>query len=340
MLQYNPTVTGSLQVSGDITGTVNGINITGLSQSVSTQLISVQVSTGSSDAKFETLSGVTSSALTRLTNIETKSASVDISISNINSITASNIARLSNLETKSSSVDISLSNINSKTGSYATTGSNSFYGTQVFSGSVYIANDLGQITYLGNGTSGLYVWGAQLEQGSYPTSYIPTTSASVTRNADVISKTGISSLIGQTEGTLFVDVDFTHNNKGQNEYLAQVWVDSANRILLYRSTNGRIAAYLLRSSSAIYNFESLIDTNGKHKIAFAYKSGDIVFYIDGVAVNSSTSTFTAFSSMSNYDLGIHTAGGSPAEIGDYPYSSAALWKTRLTNTQLAELTTL
>ena len=177
MLQYNPTVTGSLQVSGDITGTVNGINITGLSQSVSTQLISVQVSTGSSDAKFETLSGVTSSALTRLTNIESKSASVDISISNINSITASNIARLSNLETKSSSVDISISNINSftssndtkfttlgtytgsldtknttlaavtsslisKTGSYATTGSNSFYGTQVFSGSVFIANDL------------------------------------------------------------------------------------------------------------------------------------------------------------------------------------------------------
>jgi hypothetical protein len=105
-------------------------------------LISVQISTGSSDAKFETLSGVTSSALTRLTNIETKSASVDISISNINSITASNIARLSNLETKSSSVDISLSSINSKTGSYATTGSNQFYGTQVFSGSVYIANDL------------------------------------------------------------------------------------------------------------------------------------------------------------------------------------------------------
>ena len=142
MLQYNPTVTGSLQVSGDITGTINGINITGLSQSVSSQLITVQSSTASSDAKFETLSGVTSSALTRLTNIETKSASVDISISNINSVTASNIARLSNLETKSSSVDISLSSINSKTGSYATTGSNSFYGTQVFSGSVYIANDL------------------------------------------------------------------------------------------------------------------------------------------------------------------------------------------------------
>jgi len=126
MLQYNPTVTGSLQVSGDITGTVNGINITGLSQSVSTQLITVQASTGSSDAKFETLSGVTSSALTRLTNIETKSASVDISISNINTFTSSNANQ----------------SLNSKTGSYATTGSNTFFGTQVFSGSVFIANNL------------------------------------------------------------------------------------------------------------------------------------------------------------------------------------------------------
>jgi hypothetical protein len=98
-----------------------------------------------------------------LSNLESKSASVDISISNINSVTASNIARLSNLETKSASVDISISNINqytgsndtkwttltnvtssliAATGSYATTGSNQFFGTQVFSGSVYIANDL------------------------------------------------------------------------------------------------------------------------------------------------------------------------------------------------------
>ena len=198
----------------------------------------------------------------------------------------------------------------------------------------------GFLTDSTTGTRSVNIWGAQLEAGSYPTSYIPTTSASVTRNADVISKTGISSLIGQTEGTLFVDVDFTHNNKGVYEYLAQVWEDNSNRILLYRSSNAKIGAYILRSGSIIYNFESLIVTNGKHKIAFVYKSGDIVFYIDGVAVNSSTLSFTAFSSMSNYDLGIHNASGSSIEIGDYPYSSAALWKTRLTNTQLASLTTL
>lgn len=42
-------------------------------------------------------------------------------------------------------------------------------------------------TYNGDGTSGIYVWGAQLEVGSFHSSYIPTTTASVTRNADVLS---------------------------------------------------------------------------------------------------------------------------------------------------------
>ena len=120
---------GSVNATGGITGSIFGIgDPTSFSASISSNLVSIQ--------------SITASNIARLSNLETKSASVDISITNINSVTASNIARLNNLETKSASVDITISSINSKTGSYATTGSNSFYGTQVFSGSVYIANDL------------------------------------------------------------------------------------------------------------------------------------------------------------------------------------------------------
>lgn len=62
-----------------------------------------------------------------------------------------------------------------------------------------IVQTFGTLAYLGNGTSGMYFWGMQTEAGSYATSYIPTTSASVTRNADVISKTGISGITIITE---------------------------------------------------------------------------------------------------------------------------------------------
>ena len=97
----------------------------------------------------------------------------------------------------------------------------SFYGTGtvVLSG-VHSATVVGlgitRKTYTFTPTAGILVitvtgtcTNAQLEAGSYATSYIPTTSASVTRNADVINKTGISSLIGQTEGTVFLEVENT-----------------------------------------------------------------------------------------------------------------------------------
>ena len=152
-VQLAGTASNALLLDGfDSTAFVFTSSFNTISQSISSQLTTLQTTSGSN--------------IGRLNNLESKSSSVDISISNINSVTASNLARLSNLESKSASVDISESNINSftasngntslntfsasngntslnsLTGSYATTGSNTFFGTQTFSGSVYIANDL------------------------------------------------------------------------------------------------------------------------------------------------------------------------------------------------------
>jgi hypothetical protein len=62
----------------------------------------------------------------------------------------------------------------------------------------------GNRQYNGDGTSGLFLWGAQLEAGAFPTSYIPTTTTALTRNADVASMTGtnFSGWFNATEGTV------------------------------------------------------------------------------------------------------------------------------------------
>jgi hypothetical protein len=140
-VQLAGTASNALLLDGfDSTAFVFTSSFNTISQSISSQLNTLQTTSGSN--------------IGRLNNLESKSSSVDISISNINTVTESVLSRTSNLETKSSSIDISISNINSftasngntslnnLTGSLATTGSNTFFGTQTYSGSVYIANDL------------------------------------------------------------------------------------------------------------------------------------------------------------------------------------------------------
>ena len=62
-----------------------------------------------------------------------------------------------------------------------------------------LINSLGQTSYLGNGVNGLYIGQSQAEESSNATSYIPTVASAVTRNADVISKTGLSGITTITE---------------------------------------------------------------------------------------------------------------------------------------------
>lgn len=71
------------------------------------------------------------------------------------------------------------------------------------------ASSTGSFRLLVSNNTSAFIWGAQLEAGSYPTSYIPTNGAAVTRNADSCELTGVSSLIGQTEGTILFKTDFS-----------------------------------------------------------------------------------------------------------------------------------
>jgi hypothetical protein len=181
-----------------------------------------------------------------------------------------------------------------------------------------------------------YLWGAQTEQGAYPTTYIPTTSSSATRVADACFKTGISSLIGQTSGTLFVDSILTHNATS-NEYLIQVSASATNRFFIYReATTNKLGCFSIVGGATIYTQLTAAAITGRVKAAFAYSSGSFAFYVNGVQVGTSAATFGTPASMGIFNIDSNDG----LENGFYNYNEAILFKTRLTNAELASLTTI
>ena len=200
------------------------------------------------------------------------------------------------------------------------------------------------MVYTGNGTSGVYIWGAQIEVSSYPTSYIPTTSSSATRVADACFKTGISSLIGQTEGVLFFDVDFKYIdqssgvetlmtvNDGTTANEISILIDTpsgANKTLLGYVRNANVNEVVIYAPSPI--------TATRYKIALAYKLNDVVLYVNGSLIGSDTSATIPTTSNLNYKS---RSDGSFLNVQQEYVQESILFKTRLTNAELASLTTI
>jgi hypothetical protein len=153
--------------------------------------------------------------------------------------------------------------------------------------------NLGMVQYAGSGSGNIYIWGAQLEQSSYPTSYIPTASSTVTRAQETCIGAGNVSTFNSTEGVLYAEMasladDGTTryvsvSDGGNQNAIAIRFSDVNNQILAYTRIGGVFNAVLFTSSYSTVNF---------NKIAYRYKSGDSALFINGTKISSSTSTQT------------------------------------------------
>jgi hypothetical protein len=179
----------------------------------------------------------------------------------------------------------------------------------------------------------LLVWGVQLEASSYPTSYIPTTSSSATRVADACFKTGISSLIGQTEGVIFADFNFIPHDS-QVIVSIEDWVASSKVINIGSPSNTAITAQVFSGSNIFVGTFSSAVIGQRYKCALAYKASDFAFYVNGTQV--ATQSTGSVPACVNFNLGRFD----PSQSSDNSYNQVALFKTRLSNSELASLTTI
>ena len=205
-----------------------------------------------------------------------------------------------------------------------------------FGMSIYLATANGTNTYTGDGTSGAFIWGAQLEESAtYATSYIPTLSAASTRGADAAYKSSATALIGQTEGTIFAE--FANPAKAsQGRYFSLSDGTAGNRIDVYAVSPTEIGIYAAKASTPIVNTSFVVPANAPLKYAIAYKAGSWAWYLNGVQIGTNTSTNVP--ALSEVLLATGATLGQAAEAN--PAVQALVFKTRLTNAELAALTAL
>lgn len=179
----------------------------------------------------------------------------------------------------------------------------------------------------------------QMEQSSVATSPIPTTTAAVSRAADVISASGalVSSLIGQTEGTIYVEVD-VRNWTASGRVLAISDGTSDARVVIQVGANRTLQAVVTAASGEVANIATASgQVNGIYKCAVAYASGDFAFYVNANQIGTDSSG--AVPACNNVALGKIETSASTNFLNDR-IRAAALYTTRLSNDQLAQLTRL
>ena len=198
----------------------------------------------------------------------------------------------------------------------------------------------GVSSYLGDGTSGIFIWGAQAEAGSNATSYIPTVASSVTRNADVISKTGISSLINSEEGVLFFKISNLQQTVNTANWitLSDSTTNATNYLGLRFDTDGTINYRIIVGGVMQASITTAaVNQSLSRKIAIKWKVNNFSLYIDGLEIGSDLSG-SVFPLNTLSALRFNFNGTSNSFFGKL--ENLIVYPTALTDAQLATLTTL
>ncbi len=221
-------------------------------------------------------------------------------------------------------------------GWYRVTATNTATATATATIRIQLASSDNTDNVVGNGTSGTYIWGAQLEEGSYATSYIPNfgTALGVTRVQDQYEKTGISDLINSEEGVMSVEMAALADDLSYRQISLSDGTSNNRIYLQYNAVSNNVAAVVkVSGSTTAYTSTTLSSSNitNFNKIGFKWKLNDFALWINGVEVS------------------IDTNGGVPTGLNEFTFNQTSsdffgkvkqlqVYKTALSDDELTVLT--
>ena len=184
---------------------------------------------------------------------------------------------------------------------------------------------------------GFRVSGFQIEEGSYATSYIPTSGSTVTRNQDIFTRDGIGSLINSTEGVLFVEMAVLSADT-ISRYISLSNGTDDNSISFHFRNNINNQVRVILKSGNVNQFDSTYNPSGSTdfvKVAFKYKVNDFALWVNGTEISTDTNGIT-FTADTLNRLAFDNSNSNDPFYGKV--KQLQVYDTALTDVQLAALT--
>ena len=161
----------------------------------------------------------------------------------------------------------------------------------------------GAYSYAGDGVSGHYTWGAQLEAGLFPSSYIVTSNASVTRNADTLT-VQTSGNVNPALGSLFMQADTQIEGTVSGQGHALSFDDSGGVSPIYRHNFGTMASY---DGSNLVQYAMWLSSDRTRRMSASWGNGYQRMYCTSLYTNVFDGSF---GSGTNIAIGGYGTGAS------------------------------
>jgi hypothetical protein len=194
------------------------------------------------------------------------------------------------------------------------------------------------VATVGDGVKGIYAWGAQLEAGAFATSYIPTTTTSLTRNADVVSMTGtnFSDWFNASEGTFSIRADLLDAGSLAKNPFGQVYGTATTTLFMGKRVAGGSAIdfqFFVRDTTTqafITPLSALLASNTFYTGVSAYKTNSFQAACNAIAGTPDTSG-TVPTGLTVFNIG--SSGTETAYLNGH-VSQVSYWPQRITNAEV------
>jgi len=220
--------------------------------------------------------------------------------------------------TAGSEISINLKTNDFSLGSAVTDGGIEYYGngwyrayatfpasTSLISNYLIFRSETNNGNYTATGSS-MYAWGFQVEQGSYPTSYIKSNSGSTTtRSAETANNSGDASTFNDSEGVLMAEISALVSGGSTRVISLSGGSQSVNNIYISFNTSGGVSCQVLTSGGSVNLSTTNVNQENTNKLLLKYKSNDFSLWINGFEVDTDTSSSSTPIGLDrlNFDFG-------------------------------------